>query len=88
MTKITEDHEIECGCGAATGEKCAWRGPETETVIVEYMPEYLRASHAAAGNRGSYPANGAIRFRAHFDCADMLVENDGDWTDIIAPEAK
>lgn len=32
-----------------------------DPVIVERMPEHLRASHIAAGNWGSYPSNGAER---------------------------
>lgn len=33
----------------------------TEYTLIEYMPRHLRASHEAARNDGSYPANGAIR---------------------------
>lgn len=29
--------------------------------LVETMPDYLRASHRAAGNWGTWPANGAER---------------------------
>lgn len=36
----------------------AWAAP---MVLVEYMPEYLAASHDAAGNWGVYPDNGAER---------------------------
>ena len=32
-----------------------------DPVLVERMPEHLRDSHRAAGNWGSYPANGAER---------------------------
>ena len=54
-----------------------------ETVEMEYMPEYLRQSHIAAGNRGRYPANGALRLRAHQDCAALLVDSEDDWAKII-----
>jgi hypothetical protein len=35
----------------------------TDTILslIEYMPAHLRASHEAAGNRGCYPHNGAVR---------------------------
>lgn len=32
-----------------------------DVVLVQTFPMWLRASHAAAGNRGEYPHNGAIR---------------------------
>src|SRR5690606_28631655 len=38
-----------CECGQYTGERCLWTGSPDDTVIVEYMPMYLRASHEAAG---------------------------------------
>jgi len=31
------------------------------TYLVDVIPEYLRDSHTAAGNSGTYPSNGAIR---------------------------
>lgn len=75
---------VECGCGAACGEKCTWSGPRSETVIVEWMPEHLRGSHVSANNRGTYPANGAIRFRAEKSCARSLVREDCDWARVVA----
>lgn len=68
---------VQCDCGRITGERCAWDGPVEETVLVEWMPEYLRASHIAAGNSGRYPHNGAIRIRIHHACADLLCDDDG-----------
>lgn len=41
-----------CECGDATGERCEWCGPATETVEVEYMPRQHRASHDAFGVEG------------------------------------
>lgn len=70
---------IHCGCGRMTGQCCAWSGPLDDTVIVEWMPEHLRASHVAAGNNGTYPANGAERIRTHWECASMIVEADPEW---------
>ena len=58
-------------------------GPVAETVIVEYMPRQHRASHAAAGNSGIYPHNGAVRLRCERECADRLVEGDDQWARII-----
>lgn len=73
---------VQCQCGQATGVGCAWSGPRSETVVVEWMPEHLRASHTAARNAGVYPANGAIRIRCERACAESLVESDPDWAEI------
>lgn len=74
---------IRCQCGQVTGEACCWQGPLSQTVEIEWMPKYLRASHEAAGNRGCYPYNGAMRLRVTESCADLLVETDGEWTQVI-----
>ena len=63
---------VSCMCGEATGERCAWSGPVGKTVVVEWMPEFRRASHEAAGNWGCYPHNGAMRLRVEYECADAL----------------
>jgi hypothetical protein len=42
------------------------------------MPEYLRDSHRAAGNSGSYPANGSLRLRVQDACADRLSDESDD----------
>ena len=78
-----EPRTVRCECGHWSGERCAWTGPKEETVIVEWMPEHLRASHTAANNRGVYPHNGAERIRVERSCADRMVEHDGDWCRII-----
>ena len=67
-----------CQCGEVTGEYCYWTGPRSETTVLEWMPEYLRAAHVAAGNRGVYPENGAVRIRVARDCADLILETDAD----------
>lgn len=92
----TEDHvgaesgHCECGaerfhceCGEIMGEACAWSGPISETVVVEYMPDHLRSSHLAAGNSGRWPHNGAARIRVERTCAARVthVWVDGDQTD-------
>lgn len=81
LTFVADD--VHCACGDWSGEQCAWTGPASEMVTVEYMPEHLRASHTAAGNRGSYPANGAQRVRAEKSCAERMLSNDGDWVRIL-----
>ena len=58
------------------GDQCEWTGPASEMVVIEWMPEYLRASHEAAGNDGSYPDNGALRLRVNVECAERLREGD------------
>lgn len=79
MSARGEGSTVRCECGCWSGKRCEWTGPRAETVIVEWMPEYLRASHTAANNRGVYPANGAQRIRVERSCADSMVEHDGDW---------
>jgi len=70
--------KMECQCGKITGVQCGRSGPVAETALVEHMPEHRRASHEAAGNRGVYPHNGAVRLRVARACARDVV--DGDWT--------
>lgn len=77
-----EDEDVVCECGDWCGEACAWTGPQADTVLVEYMPEQHRASHEAAGNRGSYPSNGAQRIRVSRECAAHMVRHDGEWCEI------
>jgi len=67
-----------CQCGEALGAPCSEPAGD-DAVVVEWMPEWLRDSHAAAGNSGSYPANGAERLRCAPACAEALLESEGDW---------
>lgn len=39
---------------------------------VDWMPPHLRASHAAAGNCGTWPHNGSVRLHLCEDCAAIL----------------
>lgn len=75
----------QCACGEWSGEPCAWVGPTGEMVVVEYMPHDIRASHDAAGNAGVYPCNGASRIRVSRDCAELMLEEDPDWTAKVSP---
>jgi hypothetical protein len=70
---------IRCECGRCTSERCEWTGETVDTVLVEWMPVHLRARHVEALNHGAYPHNGAERLRLSPDCADRLIEADGDW---------
>jgi len=74
---------VRCECGDYTGERCEWTGSPEETVVVEYMPEYLRASHKAAGGAGVYPYDGSVRIRCERSCAESIVEHDADWARIV-----
>lgn len=76
-------NNTKCECGEWSGEACEWSGPKSETVVVEFMPESLRSSHEAAGISGTSPANGALRIRVCQDCADLMVESDGHWCEIV-----
>lgn len=75
---------IHCGCGEIFGERCDWVGPVEETVLVEYMPEWLRSSHEAAGNSGRYPLNGADRVRVQKTCAELLLGTGPEWVSIVS----
>ena len=78
-----EGTDVPCECGEAIGGSCAWTGPVDETVTVEVMPECHRASHTAAGNRGVYPHNGAIRVRCERGCAEAIVDSEAGWAEIV-----
>jgi hypothetical protein len=73
----------KCQCGIVTGVTCS---ASPAPVLVEYMPEDLRASHAAADNSGSYPHNGAIRFRVSEECADELMAWHWGWISTVCRE--
>lgn len=77
------DH-VHCECGEITGTRCSWEGDKSETVLLEYMPESLRASHKAANNSGVYPANGAERYRVEESCAKAIVDAEDGWASIVA----
>lgn len=77
------ENTVRCECGEATGVRCEWCGPVGDTVVIEWMPKFLRASHTAAGGNGSYPANGSERLRVECSCADLLLETDGEWTRLV-----
>ena len=81
--RADEHLHVHCECGEWSGEACNWRGPRADTVIVEFMPEHLRASHEAAGggDRGVYPHNGAVRIRCERSCAARIIEADGKWAE-------
>lgn len=79
VKSATHTH-VKCSCGEITGEPCTWTGSRTQTVSVEWMPEWLRESHSAAGNSGAYPHNGAIRIVVNRDCATRIAEwEDPEW---------
>lgn len=50
----------------------------SDLVVLEYMPDYIRGSHRAAGNWGSYPHNGAKRCVVDHVTAEELVNDDSD----------
>ena len=81
------NRSIHCECGEILGDRCNWSGPLREMVTVEYMPESLRDSHEAAGNHGSYPANGSHRIRCERSCAERLIHEweDGEMTERLDP---
>jgi len=72
-----------CGCGEWSGVRCEWSGPQDQMVTVEWMPKEHRASHVAAGNRGIWPHNGSSRVLVSRECAQSIVEHDGEWAEIV-----
>src|SRR5690606_6282729 len=51
-------------------------------------PPQHRESHEAARNRGTYPANGAVRLRCYIGHALVAVESDPEWSEILGlPES-
>ncbi len=83
LEEHAEPEPTHCECGEWSGERCAWSGPETETVTVEWMPEQYRGSHTAARNAGVYPANGARHLQVHRKCAASMIEHDSAWCSIV-----
>jgi hypothetical protein len=83
--KLTEKQQrsFDCACGQWSGYACANKAPRARLVILEFMPEELRASHAAAGNLGSFPHNGARRVLVTRECAVHVVAEDGDWARVV-----
>ena len=72
-----------CECGEIHGVRCAWAGPSSEAVTVEYVPEYMRAQSAAAGGAGEYPFGYSRRIRCAPECSTLLVESEPAWFWII-----
>ena len=61
--------------GRATGERCSWVGPRAETVVLEYVPPYLRGTVRAAGS-----ARGCVeRLRVYRECGELLCSAEPDW---------
>lgn len=74
---------VHCNCGLADNDAaCAWHGPRSQTVVVEWMPREHRESHEAAGNAGTYPHNGAVRLRCERSCAARLVADSPGWAEV------
>lgn len=79
MSRVVRmENLVHCECGEASGVACEWTGPSAETVVVEWMPLHLRASHDAAGGSGVYPYNGSVRLRVERTCAERMAEDDGE----------
>jgi hypothetical protein len=76
---VTEE-EMEERIDAAFAAHDEARRVEADLVLVEVMPAHLRASHEAAGNAGSYPANGAVRFLVGRKAAESATN---EWVCII-----
>jgi len=73
---------VRCECGQWSGEPCDDVAPADTMVTIEVTPLWQRDSHAEAGNRGTYPANGALRIRVTCECAAWIIEADPNWARI------
>jgi hypothetical protein len=78
---------LRCQCGEVTGTQCDQFRRRSEMLVVEWMPYEHRASHEAAGNRGEYPGNGALRLLCAADCAVLLVQNEEGWAHPVGAES-
>lgn len=85
LVEGTHPGTILCQCARATGHFCQAAVDPANVVIVERMPVWLRASHTAAGNSGTWPHNGAERLACTDDCASLLVDGDEEWTSRVRP---
>ena len=74
---------VRCECGEWSGERCNANAMRDDMVTVEYMPDHLRSSHQAAGNTGTHPVNGSVRILVTQECADAMIEHDGDWVSVL-----
>lgn len=76
-----------CECGQWSGNRC-YAAYTDSSVVVEFMPQWLRASHVAAGGggRGVYPHNGARRINVTPACAEFMREADPEWVEIVVGE--
>ncbi len=70
--------KTRCESGTATGVRCEGIG----VTEVEWMPNWLRASHEAAGNSGIWPHNGAVRLMMCPECAEELLA-DREWCSAV-----
>lgn len=68
----------KCECGQALGGDCPVTFAPGEGVTVDWMPPYLRASHRAAGNSGSWPHNGSLRLTVAPGCAAAVTADDAE----------
>lgn len=59
------------------------KSDEDDLVTIEEMPDYLRGSHRAAGNWGSYPHNGATRRKVSQQEADEIIESDPEYAHVV-----
>jgi hypothetical protein len=83
ITFAEELPRVACGCGEWAGDACSALAEPAEMVLVEWMPDEHRESHLAAGSRGCYPGNGAIRARVTPRCAAEMTACDPEWVRIL-----
>ncbi len=75
-------HSKHCECGTATGFACTAELSD-DSIVVEYMPRWLRASYKRTGNSSRYPHNGAIWIRCDPYCAELLSADQPEWVKYV-----
>lgn len=68
---------IHCKCGRIIGERCLWTGPESETVLVEFIPDHMRGEVALHPEQDWSNAWSVARLER--SCAESLCEQDPDF---------
>lgn len=85
MSVTSPVREISCQCGKWSGVRCAWRGPITQTVLVDYVIDADRAELEEARIHEVSARHGVVRIRVERSCVDSMIELD-EWVAIVDEE--
>lgn len=72
-----------CECAEWSGGKpCPWIGPQSETVVLSFVPHALRSAFETV----PAPEHRRIlskRIRVYSECAELILERDSQWAEQI-----